>query len=98
MVPHDKVKLSSDLKKKQQTEKNLGLLKGRGRMIIKLSTSKKYKQKVKMTLQLLIWNRRGLKNKDLSTFLKNLIYHYDFHVISLQEIMIKDCDAKLLKK
>jgi hypothetical protein len=52
-----------------------------------------------MTLQLLIWNRRGLKNKDLSTFLKkNLIYHYDFHVIILQEIMIKDCDAKLLKK
>jgi hypothetical protein len=33
-----------------------------------------------------------------ATFIKNLISKYSFHVIGIQETMIKDCDKKLLKK
>jgi hypothetical protein len=49
-------------------------------------------------MQGLIWNCRGLKKKGVAIFLKNLISEYSFHVIGIQETMIKDCDEKLLKK
>ena len=51
-----------------------------------------------MTLQGLIWNCRGLRKKGVSTFLKNLIYQYQFDFIGLQETMVTDCDASLLRK
>jgi exonuclease III len=50
-----------------------------------------------MTLQGLVWNCRGLK-KGVSTFLKNLIYQYQFDFIGLHETMIVDCDVSLLRK
>lgn len=46
----------------------------------------------------LIRNCRGLKKKGVATFLKNLIAQYSFHFIGLQEIMIQNCDDKILKK
>lgn len=46
----------------------------------------------------LIWNCRGLKKKEIPTFLKNLILDKKFHFIGLQETMIPECNDSLLRK
>ena len=51
-----------------------------------------------MTLQALVWNCGGLRKKGVSTFLKNLIFQYQFDFIGLQETMVVDCDNSLFRK
>lgn len=43
-----------------------------------------------MTVNGLIWNCRGLKKIGVSSFLKNLIFQYNFDFIGLQETMVED--------
>jgi hypothetical protein len=49
-----------------------------------------------MMMKGLIWNCRGLKKRDVSSFLKNLILEQKFHFIGLQETMVENCDDSLL--
>jgi hypothetical protein len=49
-------------------------------------------------MQGLIWNYRGLKKKGVATFLENLIFQQSLHFVGIREIMLKDCDEKLIKK
>ena len=58
---------------------------------------KKGKNKVKMTIQVLIYNCRRLRKK-VSTFLKNLIQENHFHFIGLEETIIENCDDSLLRR
>lgn len=60
--------------------------------------SEKEKVKEKMLMQGLVWNCRGLKKKEVSTFLKDLILEKQFHFIGLQETMIANCEDNLLKR
>lgn len=45
----------------------------------------------------LIWNCRGIKKKDVSSFLKNLISEHNFHFIGIQETMVENIDDITLK-
>jgi len=49
-----------------------------------------------MTVHGLIWNCRGLKKNGVSTFLKSLIFQYNFDFIGLQETMVEECEVSLL--
>lgn len=50
-----------------------------------------------MTFQGIFWNCRGLRKKGVTSFLKDLIFQYQFHFVGLQETMIKNCDDSLIR-
>lgn len=44
-----------------------------------------------------MWNCRGIKQKGVSPFLKNLILEHKFHFIGLQETMQQDIDDSIVR-
>ena len=78
---------------RKQDQEDLGLLDSRNKCI-PVNLNKRKKTKEKMVVQGLIWNCRGLKKRGVSTFLKNL----KFHFIGLQETMTAECEDSLLRK
>lgn len=56
------------------------------------------RKKVKDECTRLVLDCSGLKKKGVSTYLKDLIFQYQFDFIGLQETMVQECDLSLFRK
>jgi len=94
-----KLKISPNSKSKTHVQEAPGLKrKGKGGKVGLQTPKLKKKKGKKMTVHGLIWNCRGLKKNGVSTFLKSLIFQYNFDFIGLQETMVEECEVSLLRK
>ena len=48
-------------------------------------------------MKALMWNCRGIKRKNASSFLRNLILEHKFHIIGLQETLQTNIDDNILR-